>query len=523
MALEGDGDSVVSDWTSGYVTEIGYTHGYYGELKPLSMWQALLGKAVQHRRPRPLRYLELAFGQGLSLNIHAAAMEGEFWGCDFNPEQAANALELASASGANVRILDSSFEELSRRSDLPTFDIIALHGVWSWISEANRRTIVEIARRHLAVGGVFYVSYNTTPGWSPAMPLRHLLTLHTEHVSGAAQGITAKLGAALDFAQSLVDANAGYFRQNPGLVDRLKRFKTLPANYTVHEFLNADWHPMAFSDMAGHLSDAKLSFAATAHLLDQLDGIYLSPDQQKLMQGITHPVLRESVRDYLINQQFRRDLWVRGLRQMPPFDHAERVQAQAHALVTAPEAISYKIKGSGGEVELQQAIYKPVIEALADRAYAPKTVRELCALLPGLTTAQVAEAVTVLSGAGYAMPAQDAEAAAASRPACDRLNAHIVRRAIQSADMQYLASPVAGGGVTVSRFQQLFLRALKAGKTTPAEWAQDTWTLLQAQGQRLTKDGKTLESADENLAELRQQATVFEAQRLPILRALQIA
>ena len=41
----------------------------------------------------------------------------------------------------------------------------------------------------------------------------------------------------------------------------------------------------------------------------------LTSEQQKLLQGLTHPVLRESIRDYLINQAFRRDLWVKGLRQ----------------------------------------------------------------------------------------------------------------------------------------------------------------------------------------------------------------
>ena len=119
------------------------------------------------------------------------------------------------------------------------------------------------------------------------------------------------------------------------------------------------------------------------------------------------------------------------------------------------------------------------------------------------------------------MPAQSPEAQSA-RPACDRLNAHLVRQAMHSADVQYLASPVAGGGIAVNRFQQLFLKALKDGRKTPAEWAQDAWAVLFAQGQRLAKDGKAIESPEDNLAELGQQASAFEAQRLPILRALQV-
>ena len=176
-------------WDLGYVSEIDYTHGYYRELSPLMMELCLLSRRQAHRVGRPLRYLELGFGQGLSLNIHAATTQGEFWGTDFNPVQAANARELASASGADIKVLDASFSELAAREDLPEFDIIGLHGIWSWISAENRRVIVDIARRKLAAGGVFYISYNTTPGWSAAMPLRHLMTLHSELASGEAQGV----------------------------------------------------------------------------------------------------------------------------------------------------------------------------------------------------------------------------------------------------------------------------------------------------------------------------------------------
>lgn len=512
----------MTDWTSGYVTEIGYTHGYYTELKPLQMRQALVNRTVQHRWGEPLRYLELGFGQGLSLNIHAAATDGEYWGCDFNPTQAFNALELAGASGANVRILDASFEELANRADLPTFDVIALHGIWSWVSESNRRLIVDIARRHLAVGGVFYVSYNTTPGWSPAMPLRHLMTLHTEYVSGEAQGIAARMAAALEFAQTIADSNAGYFRANPALVERLKLIRSQPSNYAVHEYLNADWQPMAFSDMARHLSGAKLSFAASAHLLEHVDALYLTADQQKLMQGISHPVLRESIRDYLVNQQFRRDLWVKGLQRMSPADHSAMATAQGYALLTVPEGVSFKMKAGVGEIQLQEAVYKPVVEALATQAYAPKTLEQLCAALPELTTRQVAEAVNVLIGMAHVMPTQSPERARVARPACDRLNAHLCRKAITSGDVQHLASPVAGGGIVVDRFQQLFLRALQNGKKAPAEWAQEAWAALEAKGERLAKDGKAM-TADESRAALEEQAAAFETRRLPILRALQVA
>ena len=173
------------------------------------------------------------------------------------------------------------------------------------------------------------------------------------------------------------------------------------------------------------------------------------------MQGLAHPVLRESVRDYLVNQQFRRDLWP-GRGPMAPLDLAELAQAQSFALSSVPQAIPFKTPGTVGEVELQPAVYKPVIDALADQDYAPKTLRQLCTALPQLHPRQVAEAVNVLSGMGHVLPTQSPEATRSARPACDRLNAHLIRQAMHSAESAFLASPSAAGAIAVNRFQQLF-------------------------------------------------------------------
>ena len=86
------------DWTAGYVTELEYTYGYYRDLCPGLLRLACLSAGVAPPMGTPLRYLELGYGQGLSLNIHAAAVPGEFWGTDFNPTQVAQARALAEAS-----------------------------------------------------------------------------------------------------------------------------------------------------------------------------------------------------------------------------------------------------------------------------------------------------------------------------------------------------------------------------------------------------------------------------------------
>src|SRR4051812_1220727 len=101
-------------WTAGYVSEIDYTHGYYRELNPALLRFACLSAGVVSPEAHRIRYLELGFGQGLSINIHAAATDGEFHGVDFNPTQTANARSLAGASGAKATLLDDSFQQFLR-------------------------------------------------------------------------------------------------------------------------------------------------------------------------------------------------------------------------------------------------------------------------------------------------------------------------------------------------------------------------------------------------------------------------
>jgi SAM-dependent methyltransferase len=153
----------MSDWTSGYVADIGYTFGYYAELNPLRVRLAFLNQGLVF--PEVGTACELGFGQGLSANLHAAASLTQWHGTDFNPSQAGFAQELSAASGASAQLFDEAFAEFAQRPELPAFDYIGLHGIWSWISDENRQIIVDFVRRKLKVGGVLYISYNTLPGW----------------------------------------------------------------------------------------------------------------------------------------------------------------------------------------------------------------------------------------------------------------------------------------------------------------------------------------------------------------------
>lgn len=508
----------MADWTEGYVTDIGYTFGYFNELNPLRVKLALLNAGLVF--PDAGTACELGYGQGMSANLHAAASVTEWHGTDFSPSQAAFAQELASDSGAAAYLYDEAFADFANRTDLPEFDFIGLHGIWSWISDENRAVIVEFIRRKLKVGGVLYISYNTQPGWAAMVPMRDLLLEHNDVLGLPGAGIVNRFKDSLAFANKLMSVNPAYARANPQISERLNKLTEQDPNYLVHEYFNRNWMPMSFAAMTEWLSPAKVGYACSANYLDHVDAVNLSAEQQALLKEIPDVMFRETVRDFMVNQQFRKDYWVKGARKHTFLDQAEALRTQRVVLLQPRADVSLKVAGALGEATMQEAVYNPILDALAD--HKPKTLGQLEQQLKNIPFAQIQQAVMLLMGTGALLAAQDEDSIAKAKKTTDKLNAHLCNKSRGSSDISYLASPVLGGGLNVPRFHQLFLLSIGQGKKKPAEWAQNAWQVLAAQGQRLLKDGKTLESAEENLAELTAQATVFSEKHLPILKALQV-
>jgi SAM-dependent methyltransferase len=504
------------------VAEIDYTHGYYRELAPGLLDFALLMSGHEPPRRSGARYLELGYGQGLSANIHAAATEVELWGADFNPVHAANAQDLAQAAGSGAHFSDDSFADFLARDDTPMFDYICLHGIWSWVDDDNRRVIVDILRRKLKVGGVAYLSYNTLPGWSVGTPLRHMLTLHAEAAGSYAQGVVGRVDNSISFGQRLHDAKARFFAINPTAKARLDAIAGQNRNYVAHEYFNDNWAPMYFSEMHAWLEGAKLSYTCAAPLLDQVDAFNLTPEQQAILNESPYTVLRETVRDFLLNSQFRRDLYTRGARPLSALERQERLQATRVMLTVPPEDIRFEIETGLGKIGLKPDIYKPIIEALAEDDAGAKGIGDLVAhpKLAPLGAMAVLESLMVLVGTQNAHPAQTDAVAERVSPSVHKLNASVIERARTGGDIVHLASPILGAAVHVGRFEQMFLAAHARGKKGPEGWAEEAWTELARQGQTILKEGKALEGPEANLAELTAQARTFADKRFALVRRL---
>ena len=505
-------------WTQGYVSEITYPHAYIAELNPLRLQLPFLaaGLAV----PQIRTACDLGFGQGLSVNIHAAASGVQWHGNDFIAEQAANACRLAAESGADLHLTDESFADFFARDDLPDFDFIGMHGVWSWVSADNRALIVDFIRRKLRVGGVVYVGYNTQPGWAATVPLRELMSYYVQHIAPQDQPLPNRIQGALAFVEQLLSTDPAFARANPSIAPLVASLREQDPHYLAHEYFNSTWQPMSFAEMEQMLAPAKLGYACSAH--HDLDRLNLSAQQQALLRGITDPVLRESARDFCMNQQFRKDYWVKGARRLNAVEHAAALRALKVVLLTPPVGIAHAVLTPQGEIGLDQALYGPLLGALAD--HMPKTLGQLEQALAGTSfgMAGIVEAMSLLCANGDAAVAQDDAMVAAVKLQVDRLNMHLLARSLESSEISHLACPLPGGAVALNRLEQMFLCAWLAAPGSADSLAPQVWDVLKPQGKRLLHDGQPLLGDAANLAELGRLAQEFVAKHLPLLRTLRL-
>lgn len=511
----------MESWSAGYAAEVDYTHGYFKELNPLNVKLALLDAGIA--LPQNISACELGFGQGLSVNIHAAASDTLWFGTDFSPTQAGFAQQMAKTCENQAWLFDQSFAEFAARNDLPEFDYIALHGTWTWVSDENRRILVDFISRKLKVGGVLYISYNTQAGWANMIPIRHLLNEHAKTMAAQGADPVERIQSAFIFTEQLLATNPTYLKANPQVRKNFDLIKTQNPNYLAHEYFSADWKPMPFAEMHSWLSSAKLDYVCSANTLDQVNALNLTESQEALINAQPNPTFRETLRDLSTNQQFRKDYWVKGARRLDQFEQMEQLMALRFVLGTPREEIELTAIGTLGEVRLKAETYQPLLDFFAD--YQIKSLQQLMiAMQPnGIGFDKIMQAMLILTGNGTLHPANEDVAIESARAKTAKLNRFLLNKARASDEISYLASPVTGGGIATQGYEMLFLLAMQFGHNTPEVIAPFVWGLLKQRGIRLNQRGQLLESDTDNIEELQNQVRVFLGEPLKVYRALGIA
>lgn len=195
--------------------------------------------SVLHGGPRPrlsgCRTLELGCANGANLlPLANFRRDCEFVGVDGARTQ----IEIARQRQAeldlpNVAFIQADFKEARGRLS-GQFDFIIAHGIFSWVTDEARDAVLLLAADHLAPGGLFYLNYNTFPGWKVRGMVRELLLTQTaldSHLAAKArhaQLIAAKLAASMALSDHPFSQLLG---------NELRFVSESDPSYVAHEFL----------------------------------------------------------------------------------------------------------------------------------------------------------------------------------------------------------------------------------------------------------------------------------------------
>jgi SAM-dependent methyltransferase len=514
----------MADWSQGYVHDLAYTDNFFAELAPAHLnYVAILNGYRPRPIDRPFTYCELGCGNGQTSTVLAAGNpNGRFFACDINPTHVQTARRWIEAGKVdNLSVLEASFAQMTA-ADLPDFDFIVLHGVYSWINSAARRAIVDFMQAKLKPGGLVYISYNCQPGWSNVAPLQRLMTeLGAPEIADTA----ARVAPSLEFLKQLRDLKVGYFAANPSASQFVDRIAGQPKSYVAHEYFNRNWTLFYATDVALEMQAAKLTYVGSATLIENHRSVLMGQQAAALVAKQPTRDRQELLKDFIINQRFRRDVFAKSTPNLPTTEANRELERVAIGLFKPAQDIAFQVKSPAGDFKFDNQLVRAVVANLAD---GPLTIGALPER-PSLTNspkAEVVKAAHTLLATGQAVvfatadrrPPLTAEARRFTLPA--PLNQAIAAAAWDSPQRATLASPIAGTGYTVGQIERALLAAIvahgldRAFEATAAEVAQ--------RGLSFTRDGKRIEGADATRAELRERQERFVERAMPQLRRLGI-
>jgi SAM-dependent methyltransferase len=470
MAQEITGSSV----EQGYLTDVAYVRTYVPDLAPGGLRLVAAINGFPQPKARDFDYCELGFGSGDTLvTLAAATPDSRFVGVDLLPDHVAAAGRLAAqGSVGNVRLLERDFADLAGE-DLPAFDYVTAHGVLSWISPAKRHAALDLIASRLAPGGLAYVSYNALPGWAAVEPLRRLMLDAGSTIEGDS---LAKARHGVRVASLLSDADAGYFRSNPATRSILETMRKMGEHYVAHEYFHAHWVPMYFADVAREMAERGMYYVGQLPIPLNYRDLAVPASMTDLFKLVSNRIDFETLKDYALNEFFRRDVYIKGSAscsgdltrdylQSTPFTAVaggaplrRELQLPHHALhFTGPlfDALLPALEGSVATAD--ELSHRPGLSDFGAQAIRDAMLRVILGDQVWPARAPVAPAPPPSPAARYRIPL------AYNRMTVAELSDPIV-----------LASPVLGSGVRISLIQAVCLRMLtEADAAGRAAWLTD--------------------------------------------------
>lgn len=308
--------------TDGYQAEVAYPWHYTMEQEIFRQTvTAATAGVVAPRLDRPFTVLDLGSGTGLVSTVQASYFpHARFIAIDFDERVIDRGRAFARSVGVdNIEFRVASFADLGP-NDLPLCDFIGAHGLLSWVSPAMRETIYQIADRHLAPGGLLYLSYDARAGNVGTVPWRRLWADHAARRDGP---LGERYTEAFDAAEAIAQAGAPILRHWGDLTPPLTELKRLPADFLAHEYFGAWWEPLWLDAIARRLKRTGIGWIGQPCPTRAIE-FRATPAQRAFAAAIPDRRLRETVLEMCVAPRFRPDLFYRGPIPENPVTHASR-------------------------------------------------------------------------------------------------------------------------------------------------------------------------------------------------------
>lgn len=409
----------------------------FSRLHPARMRAMSLLLGLKAAPAATARTLEIGCATGGHIIPAAAAFrQAQFVGLDVSAAQIALGRQRIDRLGLrNIELQARSLTELGPQDGF--FDYIICHGVYSWIPQGVRETLMRVVAERLAPDGIAAISFNVLPGWRMFQVVRDSMILHAgasaTHEERSARA--RRLFAAME-QEGAKDTSYG----NIWRVEA-RRMSDLPDFYLAHELFEDNNSPCSFDEFMGEAGRHGLAYlgetrasgnipensgARRAELIRELSGGGLEA-MEKYMDIVTGRTFRESLliraaRAPLANRSLE-DARLEGLHIIVPAAFRFMESATAACAVTDGDT-EIDINDAGVAAALREMMARnprsSSLDELAPRATAsPEQRARLASVLMGFVraglldiTSEPVACVTEVSGKPRVWPlaASDAEA-----------------------------------------------------------------------------------------------------------------
>ncbi len=247
------------------------------------------------------RVLELGCASGGNLIPMAYHYpSGDFVGIDLADKQVEMGVKIIEdLKIKNIKLKHQSISDFTEKEG--KFDYIICHGVYSWVNDEVRESILKICNENLSTNGIAYVSYNTFPGWNMVNSVRDMMFWHTKNIQDPPTRAQQARSLLKFITDGLQEDNSPYAMFLKGEIALLSKQSD---SYLLHDHLSSYNQPVYFYQFMESANKHQLSYLSDAFLATMYTD-NLPPQFSKELNKVNNIIIIGQYMDFIRNQRFR--------------------------------------------------------------------------------------------------------------------------------------------------------------------------------------------------------------------------